>query len=206
MNTSTIKIVDKVLGGLLMIDSKDSLREYLLQDKLALGIQGKRPRLFRDEIWRFQILLRKAEYSSNCSKGILGKIYKGWTRFRYHQYSVKLGLSIPLNVFGKGLSIAHYGSIVVNSNAKIGDNCRIQDSTTIGATSGSEKAPIIGENCFIGSGVRIIGNISIAKDVAIGANAVVVKTIDEEGTTWAGIPAKKISNEDSKSNLIAYSK
>lgn len=37
----------------------------------------------------------------------------------------KLGFSIGLNVFGPGLSIAHYGCIVVNSGARIGTNCRI---------------------------------------------------------------------------------
>ena len=47
----------------------------------------------------------------------------------------------------------------------------------------------------------MIGNICIAPDVAIAANAVVVTNIQEAGTTWGGIPAKKISNKDSHDNL-----
>lgn len=42
-----------------------------------------------------------------------------------------------------------------------------------------------------------LGNIVIADDVAIGANVVVVKSITEAGTTWAGVPARKISDNNS---------
>lgn len=43
----------------------------------------------------------------------------------------------------------------------------------------------------------IIGNITIASDVVIGANAVVVHSINEPGVTVAGNPAKKVSDTDS---------
>ena len=185
-----------------IISSKKELREYLKADKESLGIQRKRPKLFRDEIWRFEIALRKAEYANNCSKGYFGLINKAMTKFIFHRMSVKLGFSIPINVFGKGLSIAHYGTIVVNSKSKIGDFCRIQESVTIGATGGADKGPEIGDYCFIGSGVRVIGDIKIADKVALGANAVVVRDILENSSTWAGVPAKKISNKDSMCNLL----
>lgn len=125
-------------------------------------------------------------------------------KLKYKRLSLKLGFSIPLGVFAEGLSIAHYGTIVVNSAAKVGKNCRIQEGVNIGATNGSTKAPIIGNNVFIGTGAKIIGNITIADDVAIGANAVVVKSITEPGTTWGGVPAKKISSNNSHSNLSPY--
>ena len=104
-------------------------------------------------------------------------------------------------MFDEGLSIAHYGCIVVNGNARIGKNCRIQECVTIGATNGQEDAPLIGDNCFIGSGAKIIGRIRIPDDVCIGAGSVVVKDIDEKGITVAGIPAKKISYNSSRLNL-----
>jgi serine O-acetyltransferase len=119
----------------------------------------------------------------------------------FHKYSVKLGFSIPLNVFGPGLSIAHYGTIVVSDAAKVGKNCRIHEGVNIGATNGSFKAPEIGDNVFIGTGAKIIGDITIADDVAIGANAVVVKSILEKGVTYGGVPAKKISANNSHANL-----
>ena len=43
----------------------------------------------------------------------------------------------------------------------------------------------------------IIGNITIADDVVIGANAVVIHSITEPGITVAGNPAKKVSNTGS---------
>lgn len=58
-------------------------------------------------------------------------------------------------------------------------------------------APIIGNKVFIGSGGKIIGSITIADDVVIGANAVVTKDFLEANTTWAGNPAKKVSNNGS---------
>lgn len=184
-----------------MIKSKEDFKHYLQQDKIALGKQYSRPKIIGDEIWRFQILLRKAEYYKNTSKSIIKKMLAVFYQYRYYKQRIKLGINIPLNTFEEGLSIAHIGTIVVNGNSKIGKNCRIHEGVTIGATNGEDNAPILGNNIFIGSGAKIIGNIRIADDVAIGANSCVVKNVEEKSITVAGIPAKKISNNDSHSNL-----
>ena len=184
-----------------MISSKAELALYLKQDKYALGYTKKRPFLWGDEIWKFEIRLRKCEYYKNLKrKNILQKIARYYYAYMLMKDRIRYGFSIPLNVFGPGLSIAHIGSMVVNDKARIGQNCRIQESVTIGATNGSAKAPTIGNNVFIGSGARIIGDISVGDNVAIGANAVVVKDV-ESGITVGGVPAKKISSNDSSSNL-----
>lgn len=186
-----------------MIKTKEDLYDYLNRDKVALRCKNlSHPRIGRDEIWKYERLLRYVEYYTNNKKGIIKNILYLFYKIRFHKMSLKLGFSIPVNVFGKGLSIAHYGSLVVNSNAKIGNNCRIQENVTIGSTGGSSKAPIIGDNVFIASGARIIGNIVIANNIAIGANAVVTKSFTEEGITIAGIPAKKISNNGSNSFIV----
>ena len=186
-----------------MIQSKSDLKYYLKQDALALRCETKkRPSIFGDEVWKFQRALRKLEYYTNVSKKkkVL-KLFCIPAKLRYKHLSLKLGFSVPINAFEEGLSIAHYGLLVVNSKAKIGKNCRIQEGVTIGATNGSANAPIIGDNVFIGSGAKIIGDISIANDVAIGAGSVVVKSIEEPSVTYAGVPAKKISDNDSHANL-----
>lgn len=189
-----------------MIQSREDYKYYLKCDKLALEKNYNRPKFIGDEIWQFERLMRKTEFYKNCHKTIFGKLYGAWLQFRYHRLRVRLGYSIPLNVFGPGLSIAHRGTIVVNGNASIGKNCRIQECTTIGATNGSIKAPILEDNIFIGSGARIIGDIHIASDIAIGANAMVNKNFEESGITIAGIPAKKISSHNSHSNLSSLLK
>lgn len=187
-----------------MIDSKESLKRYLEQDKIALGRQqDNRPHFYGDEIWKFEILLRKVEYYMNCKSGLLAAVIRKYYKFRFHNLSLKLGFSIPPNVFEEGLAIPHYGTIVVHANARIGKNCRLQEGVNIGATSGSHEAATIGNNCFFGSGAKVVGAVKIADDVAVGAGAVVTKDIPEPGTTWAGVPAKKISGHDSHSSLCA---
>ena len=104
-------------------------------------------------------------------------------------------------MFGEGLAIAQIGTIVVNGYTQVGKNCRIQTGVTLGATNGTNDSPIIGDNVFLGDGAKVIGGISIADDVCIGANAVVVKSINEAGTTWAGVPARKVSEKNSHNNL-----
>lgn len=185
-----------------MISSKETYYEYLRQDQLALGRRNDtKPRLFGDEIWKLERLLRRVEYDKNCKRGPLGAMIAKYHSYRFHRLSVRLGMTLPVNVFGPGLSIPHYGTIVVHANAKIGKNCRLQEGVTIGASGGSHEAATIGNNCYFGSGAKVIGAVRIADDVAVGANAVVTKDILEAGTTWAGAPARKISDKDSHSSL-----
>lgn len=186
-----------------MIQSKEDLKYYLEQDALMLARPSKRFRIRHDELWRYQILLRKCEYLLNCRKDLFSRIRFRVLKFIMNRIARVRGFEIPFNVFGPGLSIAHYGPIIVNRNARIGKNCRIHESVTIGSTGFySTDAPVIGDNVFLGTGAKIIGNVRIADNVVIGANAVVVKDILEPGTTWAGVPAKKVSDRDS-SDYIA---
>lgn len=184
-----------------MIKSKDDYLYYLHCDKIALGKKDNKPKMIHDEIWKFERLLRKTEYYVNCRNDFIGRIYGMYLQLKYYKLRLKRNTYIPLNVFGPGLSIAHFGSIVVNGNARVGKNCRIQDSVTIGATNGSDSAPVLGDNIFIGSGARIIGKITIADDVAIGANAAVVRNVSQIGITVGGIPARQISSNNSHANL-----
>lgn len=43
-------------------------------------------------------------------------------------------------------------------------------------------APNIGDDCYIGAGAKIIGNINIGNNVRIGANCVVVEDIPDNCT------------------------
>ena len=98
------------------------------------------------------------------------------------------------------LAIERVRKIVVNAYSKIGKNCKILSDVTIGVSGRKNQkgAPVIGDNVFIGTGARIIGDITIVDNVVIGANAVVTKSITEKGIMVAGIPAKKISDVGSE--------
>ena len=186
-----------------MIKSKEDYKYYLQCDKKALRLDDKKIFIpYVHTIYFYQRLMRRTEYYLNCKKGPLGKIYSLFLKMLYLRKSQKLGFSIGLNVFGPGLSLVHYGQIVVNENVVAGRNCRIHEGVTIGATNGNPKAPVLGDNVFIASGAKVIGNIRIADNVAIGANAVVVKDVLEPGVTVGGVPARKISNHGSTPNMI----
>lgn len=93
----------------------------------------------------------------------------------------------------------HFGAIYINSKSKIGKNLRIQSGVTIGGSSiNPDKYANIGDNVYIGTGAKIIGGVTIADKVAIGANAVVVKDILEPATTHVGIPSHKSSDHSSE--------
>lgn len=178
-----------------MINSKEDLKAYLEKDKQMLGISRKRPRPFTDEIWKYEIILRKYEYWINI-KSIFSLFFRTYYKFRFHKISVKLGIFIGPNTCGKGLSIAHINCIEINENARIGENLRIHEGVTIGASGGSD-APIIGDCVFLGSGCKVMGKVKIASHCVVGSNAVVVRDVNEESITVAGVPAKKISNNNS---------
>jgi len=185
-----------------LIKSKADYEFYLEADRIALGRSDrKRPALFGgDEIWKFQRLLRKTEYFQNCKTGFLSRIYLYYLIYRLHRLSLTLGFSIPRNVFGPGLSIAHRGTIVVSQAAEVGENCRISTCVTIGTgpTDNVALVPKIGNNVFIGPGAVIVGSIEIADGIAIGANSYVDKSFTEKDITIAGNPARKISEKGQK--------
>ena len=110
--------------------------------------------------------------------------------FVFKRLSYILGFTIHKNCFGPGLNIKHYGSVVVNPNARIGKNCIIHSCVNIGETNG--KAPVIGDNVYIGPGAKIYGNVVIGNNNAIAANATVNKSFEEEGVLIGGVPSKII--------------
>lgn len=176
-----------------MIKTKADLKYYLDEDKKELGACGIKDYVIHD-IWRYQRILRQTEYRANNADTRVKKIVALVFRYILNRYGRKLGFSIPINTFGAGLSIAHRGTIVVNSKARIGERCRIHVCVNIGASATyGDEAPTIGNNCYIAPGVKMYGNIFIGNNTAIGANAVVNKSFPNNTQTIAGIPAKVIS-------------
>jgi serine O-acetyltransferase len=189
------------------IQSKQDYQFYLDADEIALKIsedtKGRiRARIF-NQVWRYERILRRAEYFANCHKGMVWLPLVFLMQYRLSRYGFKLGFEIPINAFGAGLSIAHHGMITVNGNVKVGENCRLHNGVTIGTEAGySDRCPTIGDNVFIAPGSQIFGQITIANGIAIGANSVVNRSFLEEGITIAGAPARKISDKGSKTIFI----
>lgn len=103
----------------------------------------------------------------------------------------KTGIEIhPGATIGKNLFIDHGTGVVIGQTAIIGNDVTMFHGVTLGGT-GNEKTkkrhPTIGNNVFIGSGAKVLGNITIGDNVKIGANAVVLKNV-EKNRTIVGIP------------------
>ncbi|HZK54685.1 MAG TPA: serine acetyltransferase [Desulfosporosinus sp.] len=183
-----------------MILSKQDYRLYVTSD-LAAHYQTRYRWVFKfsQPLIHFQMTLRKAEYYENCRKDSLGRIYLVLLKLKLMRLSTKLGFTIPRHVFGPGLSIAHWGSIVVHPDVRVGKNCRIHSAVNIGVFNG--ECPIIGNNVYIAPGAKLFGGITIGDNVTIGANAVVNKDVPSN-VTVGGIPAKIISQKDSSGLIV----
>jgi len=112
------------------------------------------------------------------------------------------GIELPRKLkVGKGLSLYHGHSLVINQGVTIGEHCVLRNSTTIGHRKLPDgtlsKCPRIGNNVDIGANVCIIGDIDIGDNVAIGAGAVVLKSVPANCVA-VGNPARIIVKTPSK--------
>jgi len=104
----------------------------------------------------------------------------------------------PGAVIGRGLFIDHGMGVVIGETTVIGDNVTLYQGVTLGGT-GKEKGkrhPTIGKNVVIGTGAKVLGNITIGDNSYVGANAVVIKDVPPNATV-VGIPAK-VTKQDGK--------
>lgn len=76
--------------------------------------------------------------------------------------------------------------IYISRYAVIGSNCWIYQNVTIGEVNG--KAPVIGDDCLIGAGAILVGDIHIGNRVKIGAGAVVSQDIPDDCTVVTEAP------------------
>lgn len=186
-----------------MIKSKKELNEWIKAEKKANYKLKDSKGILKSVITcdhtyvitKYLYYLRHEEYHRNNSGFRHHVMELFWSR-KKNKLGNSIGLTIPANVFGKGLTIYHVGSIVVNGEAKVGINCQLHGNNCIGNNGKSCAAPQIGDNCDIGIGAKIIGGIHLGDDVVIGANSVVNKSYDLNGIVLVGSPAKYIKRGD----------
>lgn len=182
-----------------MIENKADLKRYLEEDMSFFHQYSKRDQLILQiiqdpafQIVRYLRALRKEEYYFNVRSDIVGKIMYFYYFRKKNRLGNKLGFKIPKNCFGPGLTIYHHGAIIVNEAACIGANCRLHGNNCIGNKGSTDVVPQIGDNLDMGFGSCVIGNVILGNNVVIGANAVVIKSAEEDSSTLVGIPAKKL--------------
>lgn len=178
-----------------MIENKIDLKKYLNIEK-KFYINNKKDyikkKLSNNEkyyIWKFQKHLRLAEYYYNIG-GIFNKLLFCYHINKKNYLGNKLGIFASINTIEEGLIIYHSGAIVISGLSKCGKNLRLHGNNCIGNKGIDGVAPIIGDNCDMGFGSVIIGDIKLGNNIKIGANAVVNKNFNEG--VLVGIPAKRI--------------
>ena len=110
----------------------------------------------------------------------------------------------PSCQIGTGLFIPHFGPVTVHPGAVIGENCTLHQGVVIGQAGRGERkgVPALGNRVYIGANAVLIGEITLGDDVAVGAGAVVTKSVPSRAVV-AGNPARIISYSGSF-DLIFY--
>ena len=124
-------------------------------------------------------------------KQILGFLCLLWQK----SIEITTGISIPASAkIGHSLYIGHFGTIIINANASIGNNCNISQGVTIGVSGRGDKrgVPIIGNNVYIGANAVVAGKILVGDNVLIAACSLLTQNAINN-CVYSGVPAIKIS-------------
>lgn len=115
----------------------------------------------------------------------------------------------PGAVIGKNFFIDHGMGVVIGETTIIGDNCILYQGVTLGGTGkeSGKRHPTLGDNIVVGSGAKVLGNITIGNNVRVGAGSVVITNVPNNSTV-VGIPGRvvikdghKVGNELDHQNL-----
>lgn len=136
----------------------------------------------------------KAQIRHKIAKYFYNKKHYFIARYITEKTKRKTGIEIhPGATLGNGIFIDHGIGVIIGETAIIGDNVTIYHGVTLGGTGkeNGKRHPTVEDGVFIGSGAKVLGNITIGKNSKIGANAVVLKDV-KSNTTVVGVPAKDI--------------
>lgn len=142
--------------------------------------------------WKF-----KAYVQANPSNKTLDIIYD------LYLLKYASGISVYSTFESPPITPHDISGIFISANAYIGKECVIFHQVTIGSNTllDSKKSgtPTIGNNCYIGVGAKIIGNVRVGNNCRIGANAVVVNDVPDNAVVVAS-KANVIIREDTMNN------
>jgi serine O-acetyltransferase len=94
---------------------------------------------------------------------------------------------------GRRLFIDHGMGVVIGETSIVGDDVTLYQGVTLGGT-GKEKGkrhPTIRDNVVIGTGARILGNITIGYNCRVGAGSVVLRSV-ADNSTIVGVPGHPV--------------
>lgn len=111
----------------------------------------------------------------------------------------------PGATIGRRFFIDHGTGVVIGETTEIGDDVLIYQGVTLGGT-GKEKGkrhPTIGNAVVIGTGAKVLGNITIGTNVKIGAGSVVVKPVPDHSTV-VGVPGRVVRSRSESNDELEH--
>ena len=183
------------------IRTRAQLKEWLAEElapyenlgrlqKLLNLIEGNEAAILR----RHMILLRTTEYHINAGH----RLRAGLSKLRLRRLQNRYGMHVALNCCGRGLQIAHVGPMLMNAHVTVGENCTFHFNTALVAGGTDDAVPTLGDHVILGIGAVVLGGVTLADGIAVGANAMVNKSFTEPDIAIAGVPARKISDRGSR--------
>lgn len=127
---------------------------------------------------------------------VWGRVARHYDRKLIRRYGIFVGNHCKV---GEGLRLPHPNGIVIGEYVKIGNNCTIYQQTTLGAKSIEackkrnvrKQYPVLGNGVIVYAGAKVIGAVKVGENTCVGVNALLLQDT-EKGSTYAGIPAKRI--------------
>lgn len=173
-----------------MISGKKELLFYLMADRMMNrgefkpSIKSRLSDFFvPDLLMRWMKSMRYTSYYSRLGGWWHKLIYYKWL-VRYKRLSAKLGFSIGYDVFGYGLVIPHWGTIVVGGSNHVGNYAVLHTSTCI-----VDRASTIGSGLYLSTGAIISSHVELGDSITIGANSTLTNSFTQSGILAVGTPA-----------------
>ena len=108
---------------------------------------------------------------------------------------------------GRRFFIDHGMGVVIGETTVVGNDVLLYQGVTLGGTGKEhgKRHPTLGNNIVVGSGAKILGNITIGDNARIGAGSVVVNDVPENSTV-VGIPGRIIALKGDKLNQLQHNR
>jgi serine O-acetyltransferase len=102
----------------------------------------------------------------------------------------------PAAKIGRRLFIDHGMGVVVGETSVIGNDVTLYQGVTLGGTGKEQgkRHPTIEDRVVVGSGAKILGDITVGKNCRVGAGSVVLRSVPEDSTV-VGVPGHIIFRE-----------
>src|ERR1700675_1094271 len=97
---------------------------------------------------------------------------------------------------GRRLFIDHGLGVVIGETSTVGDDVTLYQGVTLGGTGKEvgKRHPTLLDHVVVGSGAKILGNITVGRNCRIGAGSVVLRNVPDDSTV-VGVPGHIIFRE-----------